>query len=45
MKKEYIRPDAEMVKFVETEEIMTANPLFGEVITSTEIPNGLGWDY
>ena len=28
MKKEYIKPDAEMLKFVETEEIMTQNDLF-----------------
>ena len=28
MKKEYIKPEAEMMKFVETEEIMTQNDLF-----------------
>ena len=28
MKKEYIKPEAEMLKFVETEEIMTQNDLF-----------------
>ena len=28
MKKEYIKPEAEMMKFVETEEIMTQNGLF-----------------
>ena len=39
MKKEYIKPEAEMMKFVETEEIMTGNQI-EDFITSTLKPEG-----
>ena len=37
MKKEYIKPEAEMMKFVETEEIMAGNQI-EDFITSTPKP-------
>ena len=39
MKKEYIKPEAEMLKFVETEEIMTQTSFPG-TLGSTEMPPG-----
>ena len=43
MKKEYIKPEAEMMKFVETEEIMTQNDLF--IFDGTDPTSMLaGWE-
>ena len=43
MKKEYIKPEAEMMKFVETEEIMAVeNNLFSGTSYAIERPDGIG---
>ena len=40
MKKEYIKPEAEMLKFVETEEIMDQDDPFAANLGSTPLPSG-----
>ena len=40
MKKEYIKPEAEMLKFVETEEIMTEVDQFAAITGSTTMLDG-----
>lgn len=42
MKKEYLKPEAEMMKFVEAEDIMTENNLFTADIGSTGRPEYIG---
>lgn len=47
MKREYIKPEVEMVKFVETEELMTVttDPMSWQGMTYgfTDIPEGFEW--
>ena len=42
MEKEYIRPEAEMMKFVEEEEIMGQTPV-SALLDITDIPEGVTW--
>ena len=41
MKKEYIKPEVEMMKFVEEEEIMAGSP--NATLSITDIPEGETW--
>ena len=40
MEKEYIKPEAELVKFVEEEDLMT-DPVSGTLLDITNIPDGV----
>ena len=42
MRKEYIKPEAELVKFVEEEDLMT-DPVSGTLLDITNIPDGVTW--
>ena len=42
MEKEYIKPEAELVKFVEEEDLMT-DPVSGTLLDITNIPDGVTW--
>ncbi len=42
MRKDYIKPEAEMVKFVEEEEIMATTPA-STLLDITDIPDGVTW--
>ena len=43
MKKEYIKPEAEMMKFVEEEEMMVTDPAGGTLLDITSIPTDKTW--
>ena len=43
MKKEYIRPEAEMMKFVGTEEIMVNSDPFAALMSTGEMPTDYDW--
>lgn len=42
MKKEYIRPEAEMMKFVESDEIMNENDSFAATMSAVNRPYDMG---
>ena len=46
MKKEYIKPEAELMRFVETEEVMTTDPASwqGMAYGIMDIPSGETWN-